>query len=210
MNIPRMSLPRSAPRQVYRVYTEEEFLAAEDWSMEAEPDFAPIPDGEPRPRGRVAAVAALTAVVAAVVGVVAISGARFSAGIDPRFASRRIAPTPPREDRWTRSLPADRGSSGVGMRRRRRIRQASTAIRRAAERHALRAAAPPPLVAHTYVSSQSHPAATVATSAPASAGPAIATAASPPTAAPATTASVTAATATAAAHGAGSEFGFER
>jgi hypothetical protein len=34
-----VTLLRSAPRQAYRIYSEEEFLAAKDWHIEAEPGY---------------------------------------------------------------------------------------------------------------------------------------------------------------------------
>jgi hypothetical protein len=220
-----MTLLRSAPRQVYRVYPEEEFLAAEDWRepVEAARDFAPVGGCEPRPWGRVAAVAALTAVIAAVVGVVAINGARSRAGIDRMSASRRIALGGRVAKPAAIALNASRPTGWDTPRHGHAL--GTAAPRRAAERNAVllalvrarrpgfepRAAsaagadatqtrAPSPAAAPARADTPLRPASTAtATTTAATAGPATATAASPPTAAPETAEPATAAaTATAA------------
>ncbi|MGH2855083.1 MAG: hypothetical protein ACRDLF_12935 [Solirubrobacteraceae bacterium] len=175
-----MTLLGRAPREAYRVYSEEEFFAVEDWLVEAEPDVAAIGGREPRPWGRVAGIAALTAVVTAVAGVVAFNEVRSRAGTDRRLASRKAVPGPPGDAKSAHSPP-----SGLAGR--------------------VLLAAAPPVVAHTHVPLRSHPAATPAVSAPVTA--ATPTAA---TAGAAATASATPTATTASTGGARPEFGFER
>ncbi len=90
-----MTLLRSTPRQVYRIYSEEEFFAAEDWQADAQAEFAlsgqEDPRREPRQWGRFAALAALASVVAAIVGVVALNAPRSGSGSDRRFADVGLA-----------------------------------------------------------------------------------------------------------------------
>jgi hypothetical protein len=211
-----MRLLFPAPRQPYRVYSEEEFLAAEDWceSVEAEPALAAGGECAPRPWGRAVVLVALSAVVAAVTGVVAMNEARSRAGSGRRFASRRIVPGLPREDHATSSLPTGRGSYGGEPSRRLRAGWASATARPVAERdaHVL-----PRLAAHTSVHSQPRPPERAAISATAATRtvtgtPAMAPATtSTPVALPAATATTAmAASDAASARGASSEFGFER
>ncbi len=155
-----------APRQPYRVYFEEEFLAAEDWCepVEAEPAVTASEKCAPRPWGRAVVLVALSAVVVAVTGVVAMNEARSRAGSGRRFASRRIVPRLPREDHATSSLPTGRGSSDGNVSRRLSAGWASATARPVAERdaHVL-----PRLAAHTSIHSQPRPPERAAISAPA-------------------------------------------
>jgi hypothetical protein len=195
--VSRMTLLRTSPRPVYRVYSEEEFLAAEERSEpvatepveaelrfaspgdgepffaspgDGEPFFAPPGDGEPRLWGRIAALAALAAAVVVVVGVVAMNEMRSRVATERRLADRRDAPEPAREDPATGPSPTDRGPSSGGIGHGRRLRPVSTTVRRAAEHHALFAPAPPSApAAHTRVPPRSRAAATAALSMPASA-----------------------------------------
>jgi hypothetical protein len=205
-----------APRQLYRVYSEEEFLAAEDWPepVEAESACAAIGEFGARPWGRAVVLAALCTVVVAVAGVVMMNETRSRVGSGRRFVSRRVVPRLPREDHATSSLPTDRETSGGDVSRRPNVGRASATARSVAERHAN---VSPPLAAHTSIRSQSPPAARAAISAPAAAPTVTGTPATvkagitAPATEPAATATVaTAASDTASAYGAGSEFGFER
>ena len=209
-----------APRQPYRVYSEEEFLAAEDWPepVDAEPACASIGARGTRPWGRVVALAAFCAVAVAVTGAVAMNEVRSRAGSGRRLASRRIVSRLPREGHALSSLPtAGRGASGGVAGRRLSAGWASAAARPAPE-HDTRVV--PRLTAHTYIHSQTRRAGQAAISAPAATSTATDTPATAPAAIPAAppveTASAETATAatgaadTASARGAGSEFGFER
>jgi hypothetical protein len=200
-------------RPVYRVYSEEEFLAAEEWDVEAlpacgsalepAPEFALLgqasPQFEPRAWGRVAAVAALTTAAAVLVEVVAMNETRSTASTDRRFASRRVVSRAPFEDRLPRSSSTERGSVGGDMRRRQR--QPATAIRPLATRRApihsrfavhLSASSP---AAKATTTTASVTAATIATAAPATAATASAaatrTATATPASAPTTATTVT-------------------
>jgi hypothetical protein len=232
----RVTLLRSAPRPVYRVYSEEEFLAAEDWPSEPEPNRASIGQAigrrEPRRWGRVAAVAALSAFVAAVAGVVAVDKLRSRAGTDRRFAGGGIAPTAPRKYRPTQPLPIDRGSTEAGGHSPSASIPRSTSIPGStsapvsgsgdvSRRRRMRPASPTIrrvaerhtvaarlAIAQTRAPSRSHPAATAAISPAVTAATTAATGAA--AVAPATTAAATATTEPATASGASSEFGFER
>ncbi len=193
----RVTLLRSAPRQAYRIYSEEEFLAAEDWQVEAEPEFALLgqsPQREPRRWGRLAALAALTSVVTAVIGVVALNATRSkpesNRGFAGRIAARRGSPE---------EIVAARSSiRPLGERPRKRTRRASVPVRRATERRSLPAGRPP-IPTHPYLPPQPPPPAGTPVSMPASAVTVSAKATA-----------TTATAATPAAGGAGSEFGFER
>ena len=155
-----------APRQPYRVYSEEEFLAAEDWPepVDGEPACASIGARGTRPWGRVVALAAFCAVAVAVTGVVAMNEARFRAGSGRRFASRRIVPRLPREGHALSSPPAGRRWSGGDASRRLSAGWASATARPVAERNAH---VVPRLAAHTFIHSQPRPAGRAAISAPA-------------------------------------------
>ncbi len=220
----RMTLPRSPARQAYRIYSEEEFFAAEDWQAEAE--LALCGQGDPqresRQWGRFAALAALASVVAVVVGVVALNATRSGSGSDRRSADVGIA-----QLRTRARLPRRRP--------RQHTRRASMSARRVAERRP-GAAGRLPIPAHPYLPPQPPPAAempapvpagAVTVSAKATAGTGTAgtgtvgggTAgtgtvgvgtAGTGTAGTAMAGTATARTATAAVGGARSEFGFER
>jgi hypothetical protein len=198
-----------APRQPYRLYSEAEFLAAEDWPepVEAEPAFAAIGEYGPRPWGRAVALAALCAVAVAVTGVVAMHEARSRAGSGRRSASRRLLPRPPREGRPTSSLPTERGASGGDRRRRSPAGRAPVTVRPVAERHGQLS---PPPAAHTFT--RSRPAlARAAISAPATTGTTVTAPVeitAPAMAPPVETVAVASDTATVS--GARAEFGFER
>lgn len=211
-----------APRQPYRVYSEEEFLAAEDWPepVDAEPACASIAARGMRPWGRAVALAAFCVVAVAVTGAVAMNEVRSRAGSGRRLASRRIVSRLPREGHALSSPPtAGRGASGGVAGRRLSAGWASAAARSVAEHdtHVV-----PRLAAHTSVRSQpgsagraaiSAPAATsTATDTPATVPAAIAIPAAPPveTASAETATAATGAADTASVRGAGSEFGFER
>ncbi len=193
-----MTLLGRPPREMYRVYTEEEFFAAEDWPVEAEPDVAPVAAGEPKPWGRVAGLAALAAVVTAVVGVVAMNATRSRTGTERRFASRKTAPGRP-----PGAAAVARGATRPIGRDMRRHGRARPAVKHDAVR-------PPAAV----IPSQPPPAATVAVSAPATiVAPRTATASTATVAsgvATATAASSAPTATTASTGGARSEFGFER
>ena len=188
-----VTLLRSAPRQAYRIYSEEEFLAAKDWQVEAEPEFALLeqtgPRHKPKRWGGFAALVALASVVAAVVGVVALNATKSKPQSNRRFAARGD------------SLPeivADRVSiRRLDARPRKHIRRAPVVIRRISE-HRLLPVSRPLISEHPYLPPE--PPSRAPTPAPA------------PASAPVSTrATATAATvATAPAHGAVAEFGFER
>lgn len=213
-------LLRSTPRQAYRIYSEEEFLAADDWQVEAEPGYGSEPEParevepefallgqhrprSPRPWGTLAALAALTSAMVAVVGVVALNATRSQPHGDRRFAARIAA----RE-----SSPPEIVADRPRVRRldmtspRTHVRQV---VRRVSERRPLAPERRPPLPErrplrvgpqpiseeHPYLPPESSPAPTPApASTPASTG------------ATATTATTT----TPATGGASAEFGFER
>ncbi len=74
-----------SPRPVYRIYAEEEFLAAADWRQEPQP--APVNRCTPaRPWGRLAGVTALSATFAALLGVVALDAMRSTSPTRRRIA----------------------------------------------------------------------------------------------------------------------------
>ncbi len=105
-----VTLLRSAPRPAYRMYSEEEFLAAEDWPVETESEFALVGQASPRRReskrwGALAALAALPCVIAAVVGVVALNATRTKPRSSRRVAARGGSPPEP--------LPIGRASGGL-------------------------------------------------------------------------------------------------
>jgi hypothetical protein len=118
-----VTLLRRSSRPVYRLYSEEEFLAAADWSGEiATEEWAlDAPAGtEPSTWGRVAGVAALTGALAVVAGVVVVSASRSPAGrrsVHGLSADNRppsSAPSPPAFSRppsrnWRRHRRAPRG-----------------------------------------------------------------------------------------------------
>ncbi len=186
----RVRTLRKPPRQVYRIYSEEEFLRAEDWPAEAELDHAAIGDREPRSWGRVVGIAALIAAVASVAGIVTMSEVRSRVGSDRRSVGRRIALGASIADRPVAiaseaSSRIDRRAAGRKIRSHGRAPRAPAPIGRVDERHA--AVERAPVVAQAYIPSRPHPVATVAT-------------------VPATTVT----TAKAPANGARPEFGFER
>jgi hypothetical protein len=145
----------SAPRQPYRVYSEEEFLAAEDWCepLETEPAIPASGDCAPRPWGRAVVCAALSAVVVAMTGVVVMNEARSKAGSGPRFASRRVLPRLPFESSSTNWLPTDRAASSGDVHRRLSAGRAS-AMARPVAGHGEHVS--PPLAVHTHTSIQTH------------------------------------------------------
>jgi hypothetical protein len=196
-----VTLLRQAPRQPYRIYSEEEFLAAEDWQVDAEPGYGSEPgpayDVEPefallgqhrprapRPWGSLAALAALTSAVVAVVGVVALNATRSQPPSDRRFAGGIV-------DRGSSSLEiaADRPSvRRLGASPRKSTRRVSVLARRIAGR-----VGRTPTAAHPHRPSQP---VSPTTSAPTAAStPATPTPATPSTAAPTTAAATPAATA---------------
>ncbi len=217
---------RSTPRQAYRIYSEEEFLAAEDWHGEAEPEFALRGQAgrrrEARRWGGFAAPMALASVVAAVVGVVALHVARSRSQSERGFAVGVAT-----RGRSPAEIVAARSSAEpLDSPPRKRTRQGSVAVRRVAEHRPLPANRPP-RSAHPYRSSRPTPPAEAVSVPTTPAGAAISTTAASTTAASGTaaptpvttatpttaTASTPAATATVAAsptRGAGAEFGFER
>jgi hypothetical protein len=211
------TLLRPTPRPGYRVYSEEEFLAAEECSGQDARDLAAGRStigggGEARSRGRVAAAAALAAAATAMAGVVAMNAARSRAGTERRFAGAEadrgfaggVAPEAYGEGGSASSPTADRGSSDADPRRHPRARRASMAMRRVAERHPLLALAPPRAAQvrsrlHSAARTAISPAATAATAPPTPAVASSASATTPapspaaPSAAPASPATVSAA-----------------
>jgi hypothetical protein len=188
-----VTLLRSAPRQAYRIYSEEEFLAAGDWQVEA------APRREPKRWGRLAALAALASVVAAVVGVIVLNATRSKSESDRRFAGSIAARGGSRPE-----IVADRSSIWpLDARPRKRTRRASLPVPRATKRRSPPVGRPP-IPAHPYLPPQPPPhveTASASTTADATATPTRATASTP-------VASATAATAPPG--GADSQFGFER
>jgi hypothetical protein len=188
-----VTLLRSTPRQAYRIYSEEEFLAAEDWQVEAEPEFALLghagPRREPKRWGGLAALAALTSVVAAVVGVAALNATRSKPQSNRRIATRGGSPP---------EIVADRPSiRRLDTPPRKHIRRASAVVRRVPEHR--------PLPVGRPLSSERpylppEPSSPAPTSTPASASTPVSVKATAPTATMATT----------PAGGADAEFGFER
>jgi hypothetical protein len=159
-------VPSRRPRQVYRLYTEEEFLNADDllgseWG-EAPRDCSPIGSSAPSPWGRRAGIAAAAA-LALVAGVVAIDELRHGAGGGRRSAGRMIAlgepgagrPAPLLGGRSSRtraigaSRPLDRRAVGRSLRD--RGRSPRTDAVQPAARHA---------VAQAVADARSHPAST--------------------------------------------------
>jgi hypothetical protein len=136
---------RQTPRQVYRIYPEEEFLRAEDFSAQGGCDGATIRDRESGACGRLAGVAALTVAVAVVVGVVAMNEVRSRASSDRRTAGRRIAFGEP-VDR--RAVPGKIRSHGrtprAGARTRRIVKRPATVERVPALAQAYTASQPQP------------------------------------------------------------------
>jgi hypothetical protein len=195
----RMTRLRSAPRQTYRIYSEEAFLAAEDCQVEAaagpgstcEPEFALLglvgSQREPRRWRRFAVLAALASVTAAVAGVVASNATRSRSESDRGFAARSAIRGGPR-----REVVADRPSARwLDAHLRKRLRRASAAVRRVADRRLLPAGRRR-LSARSYL-----PPRPTHLTATASARATAATPAIPSTAAPSTATSATAAPATA-------------
>ncbi len=148
-----MTRLRSAPRRTYRIYSEEEFLAAEDVRVEAgigagsaselEPEFALLgpagPRHKPKRWGGLAALVALTSVVAAVVGVVALNATRSKPRIDRGIAARGGSPP---------EIVADRPSMRpLDAHPRKRLRRTSMAVRRVVEHRLFSAGR---LSAHRY------------------------------------------------------------
>jgi hypothetical protein len=234
---PRVTLLQRAPRRVYRVYREEEFLAAEDRLREAAlEDWPDPPAAGPSARGRVLGLAAMAGVLAAAAGVAAMlelrstATTRIALGPGGRGHSPQPAPGAPRA--W-RPIARD-------MRRHGRERRVSQVHRRALAHGGARAVAQTsipavPAAADTRSQPDAHryetdaagaaatagvPPATVPAAAPATAGvvPATVSAAAPatagvppatlPAAAPARASAATAAGAP--ARPARPEFGFER
>ncbi len=231
-----MTLLRRSPRQVYRVYSEAEFLAAADWSGEAATEEL-APDGavrepvsanvrgrvagvaargpNPSAWGRVAGLAALTGALAAVAGVVVLSASRTT-------ASRRGTLGPSADSRAPRSVAASApatpppSSQPLGSDRRRhgRAPRRPAAPRWSAQRRGVRevgqAGTPaiPASPAPAPLPASTSPAAPgTAPTPPRAPGPAPASQA---TASPAMLPSATTSPATASARAARAEFGFER
>jgi hypothetical protein len=195
---------RQASRQAYRIYSEEKFLAAEDWQAEAvtgvgvepasefEPEFALLgqagPRREPKRWGRLAVLAALTSVVAAVVGVVALNATRSKPQSSRRTAARGGS---------SPEIVADRASiRPLDARPRKSTRRASVLVRRVTE-HDSRLVGRPPITAHPHRHPQPTPPAETASAPVTAATPATPTTAAPNTAAapatPSTAAPTTAA-----------------
>lgn len=195
-----VTLVRSKPPQAYRIYSEEEFLAAEDWQVEAEPEFALLgrasPRHQPRRWGGLAALVALTTAAVAIVGVVALNATRSKPQSDRRIAARRGSPP---------EIVADRPSiRAPGVRPRKPTRRAPVAIRRVTE-HRPPPVGRPPIAAHPYLPPEPPPPAPTPAQAPTPTSTPV------PVSAPASTkATATATAATAPARGADAEFGFER
>jgi hypothetical protein len=201
----RVTLLRRAPRQAYRIYSEEEFLAAEDWQAEVvtgvgvepasefEPEFALLgqagPRREPKRWGGLAALAALTSVVAAVVGVVALNATRSKPQSNRRTAARGSS---------SPEIVADRPSiRRLDTPPRKHIRRASVVVRRVPEHRPLPVGRP--LISERpYLPPE--PSSPAPTSTPGSASTPLSVKATAPTAT----------VATAPASGADAEFGFER
>lgn len=233
-----MTLLRSAPRPAYRMYSEEEFLAAEDWQVETESEFALVGQASPRRReskrwGALAALAALPCVIAAVVGVVALNATRTKPQSSRRVAARGGSPPETAADRpsvgWLGASlhkPTRRVSGLVGRITGHELRPVD---RLPITAHPHRPPPPTPPSATASAPTAVAPAATLATpstTAPASTAPtstaptaAAPTAAEPTTVTPATPAAATASTPVAAttetttppaAGEADAEFGFER
>jgi hypothetical protein len=133
-----MGILRRAKREVYRVYSEEEFLAdahtLTDWSV------SPA-EGASRERRlrRLAGMAALTGAVGTVVGAIALtsvgsrsSGLRVTASATPRPAAVRAASAPLRRARGRRRPPdGHRGRPhAVNPRRARSVRGRRSVLRR--------------------------------------------------------------------------------
>jgi hypothetical protein len=207
---------RRPPRQVYRVYSEAEFLAAADWSGEAVTEEWTLDGAAEQPEsstwGRVAGVAvrganqgawrraaglaALTGAVAAVAGVVVLSasrstGRRGTLGLSADSRSPRSAASPA-----PAALPAS--SQPLGRDRRPGAPRGPAAPRRTAQRRDVRE------VARTGPAVAASPTAATlpAPTPPAAPGPT-------PTP-PATTSPATPPPATVSANAARAEFGFER
>lgn len=211
----RVTLLRGASRQVYRVYSEEDFLAGEDWLQGSERDSTDHARSGPI-GGRLAGVAALSVAITAVTGVVVMYGVQSRAGSDRRSPGRR-SPAPPVADRAARQ-------SAVGGRP---AKPAAIAASRApAEVHARTEVVSRPAAAATDTDTATMPTTAPAITAPSTTGLATTESA---TVGPATTGHVTAkpttttgpvatgstttahaATETATAGGAHPEFGFER
>lgn len=206
-------LLRPSPRPPYRIYSEEEFLAAEDCQVEVEPgfgeDFEPARELTPAPGlallgrtgprceskrwGGLAALAALASVVAAVVGVVALNATRSQPRSDRRFAGRVVAGggSPP-------GIVAARPStrSFVASSRKPTTKRASVSIRRITGREP-RSIRWLSITAHLHRRPQPTPPAETASASTAS-EPATRPTATRPTTAPARTAPATTAPTTAA------------
>ncbi len=180
-----VTLPRSKPRQAYRIYSEEEFLAAEDWQVDAEPELALLGQASPRRQpkrwGGLAALVALTTAVVAVVGVVALNATRSKPQSNRRIAARRGSPP---------QIVADRpGTQPPGEPPRSPARRASVLGRRIAARGP-HAAGRPTTTAHPHRPPPPTPP-TDAASEPATAAPETPTTAPPNTTATPATASTT-------------------
>ncbi len=197
---PLMTPLRRPSRQVYRVYSEAEFLAAADWSGEATAEGS-----SSSPWGRAVGIAALAGAVAIVAGVVVVSASRSSVsrrstlGLLADSRSPRSAPSSAPV-----ALPASSQPLGRDRRRHGRAPRGPAGPRRTARRDGVRelgqtrtpAVAAPPTAA--MPPSPTPPAAPDPTP---TSSPATSPAAPPPATTPPTTAS---------ANAARSEFGFER
>ncbi len=236
---PHVTLLRSTPRPTYRIYSEEAFLAAEDWRGETAPELALHDRADPHRKPwrwrRVAVLAALTSVVAAVVGVVALNATRSRSPSDRRLAGGTAAPrrTPPEivaqrpsRPRETRpGKPSRRASVPVG-RVTKRDRRSRGRAPFGAHPHLPPPPAPPAEDASSPTTAANTTATTATPTTAAASTPVVATSGTPTTAtastpvavAPGTPTTATASTPVAAraataatpASGAGSEFGFER
>jgi len=105
-----MTLLRRAPREVYRVYDEDEYLAGATWEPGVESASAKIPADLRRRRALSAAI--LLGAVGAVGSVIALNSLSQS-----RVASRRTAtagkPVAPSGSRELAQLPSERRSTAV-------------------------------------------------------------------------------------------------
>jgi hypothetical protein len=171
-----MTLLRRRPRQVYRVYTEDEFLGMGEWLDEADRDLAPAGLDEPGPaqadRGerrvglrQVVGIAVPAAVVVTVSAIVAHdlrSGpvrSRHRGSEVP--ADRSLADSPP--PRPVRKPAVLREGSGRAVRPGSRAQGARRPLRRHVERRSVHEATPRAIsaarapVAATVAARQAHP-----------------------------------------------------
>jgi hypothetical protein len=157
----RVTLLRSTSHPGYRVYSEEEFLAAADPLEQTERERAPIATREPRRAKPLLAVTALAAAFATVIGAVAIRELRSSMGADRKSNGRSLALRSPLPERPAGGggSPASASVPVASRAARSTVRQlpVPVATRRVAPHRAQLAAVRAPSVARTYIRSQSPP-----------------------------------------------------